>query len=104
MKAHGLSLLALLSLTGCFEDKEAILAECRLKYEKNGPDDRADVMLCMSAKGYQFASAWTDSKLTVPNARCWTSTIILGKAIPTEAAYIMSDCYKSRSILDKLRQ
>ena len=51
-------LFFLITLTGCFEDKGAILAECQLKYGNNPKLDLLDiqenVILCMRKNGYIF--------------------------------------------------
>lgn len=93
---RALCIIMLFTLAGCLEDKEAILAECRLKYDKDAASQEG-VMLCMSAKGYEFASAWEDDKFTTLNGKCWYGTMANGKPIPTQPAYILSDCYNKRS-------
>ena len=96
MKRHWVLLMPLL-LAGCFEDKEAILSECRLKYDQDGTGQEG-VMLCMSAKGYEFASGWIDNNFTEINGKCWNGTFAGKTAVPTKPAYILSDCYSKRSL------
>jgi len=95
-------LIALFALTSCFEDKEAILAECRLKYDKNG-DGQEGVLLCMSAKGYEFESGWTDDKFTMLNTKCWDGKIINGTGVPVTPWYILTDCYNKRPLWTVLK-
>ncbi|WP_143393256.1 hypothetical protein [Fimbriiglobus ruber] len=90
-----LILLPLL-LTGCLEDKVAILSECRLKYDQDGAGQQG-VMLCMSAKGYEFESAWlSPHDYTAPNKKCWTGNG--SSPLPVNPSYVFSDCYSKRSL------
>lgn len=82
-------MILLLFLTGCFEDKEAVLAKCRLKYENeknlSSYDISDSVRLCMSADGYEY---------TPLEEGCRSAGI---------HPYWDSDCYRQRSIFDNLR-
>lgn len=94
-------LLLPIILTGCLEDKEANLAECRLKYDQDAAG-KDGVMLCMSAKGYEFASGWEDGKLTQINGKCWNGKLVNGTGVPTDPVYLLSDCYSKRSLWNLL--
>jgi hypothetical protein len=97
------------------EDKEAILAECRLKYEdKDYGDVRWDttdkasrmqaerVRLCMQTKGLSFEAMYsTDEKeVLIPNNRCWYVDL----AMPVAPVYLNSNCYHPASRVDLLKQ
>lgn len=100
MKRTYVYMVLLFALTGCLEDKEAILADCRLKYANKSPSDPgADVLLCMKANGYEFAEVYTDTQMTA-NSQCWDTTHRgdSKKDDPITEFYTKVSCYKSRSV------
>jgi hypothetical protein len=99
MKLWFLILLPLI-LTGCLEDKEALISECILKYEKNAINGD-NIMLCMDAKGYDFGRRWKDDKLTETNNECW---LVDEKNFPYEPLYTSAKCYTKRTMIDIWKQ
>lgn len=90
-------LLLPLILTGCLEDKEIALAQCRLKYDRAPKYGRIDtnldpygerVRLCMRTSGFEFAR--------YGDHNCWT------QVVNAAAVYWEPDCYNSISLFTKL--
>lgn len=102
-------LALLLMLTGCMEDKGALVSQCQLDYQNNhklNADGVAQsVLLCMRIQGFNFESRYAtavDQMSHRPNTKCYEITMIDKEAYATNPFYNSPTCYYRVSFLAKI--